>query len=136
MSPPSTAEARALEAYRGLMTAVVEGSHEGVTDHPDLAWYAKGEALELAQDWLDGTRATGEPGLKPEVVERDLGGDPPRVVIDDCVDGSDWQIVEEDREGDLPDSDEPRPTTATVTEERGTWQVEKLWFGEYGECER
>jgi len=135
VSPTPAAEARALDAYRGLMAAVVEGSHEGADDHPDLAWYAKGQALSLTQDWLDGTTAKGAPGLKPKVVEKDLDGDPPTIVVEDCMDGSEWQIVDDGGE-DLPDADKPRPATATVTQEQGTWQVGKLWFGEFGDCAR
>ncbi|MFC3521466.1 hypothetical protein ACFPZ0_11240 [Streptomonospora nanhaiensis] len=137
-SPVSSDEERALEAYRGLMGAVVEGSHEGATDHPDLAWYAKGQALTLAEDWLNGIRATGEPDLAPEVAEVRLSANPPRVVIEDCVDGSDWSVVEEDLGAveELSDSEAPRPFTATVTKEDGTWQVEKLWIGDHGACER
>ncbi|GAA4907784.1 hypothetical protein [Streptomonospora salina] len=132
------AKAQALEAYRGLMGAIVEGSHSGADDHPDLAWHAKGQALQHADDLLDGTQATGRPVLSPEVASVDTAAEPPTVVVKDCADTSDWQIADEDLEelGPLPDADGPRPITATVTEEGGAWQVAKLVFGEYGACER
>ncbi|MBB5435202.1 hypothetical protein [Nocardiopsis composta] len=138
-SPSSAgAEERALDAYEGLMGAIVEGSHEGATGHPDIAWYAKGQARELAEDMLNGTRATGEPDLAPEVTEVDLEDDPPTIVIEDCADGSEWLIVEEDLEGleEPPQEEGLRLQTATVTEESGGWQVEKLWIGDTGGCDR
>lgn len=118
--------------------AIVEGSHSGADDHPDLAWHAKGQALQHADDLLDGTQATGRPVLSPEVASVDTAAEPPTVVVKDCADTSDWQIADEDLEelGPLPDADGPRPITATVTEEGGAWQVAKLVFGEYGACER
>ncbi|MDA0564866.1 hypothetical protein LG943_11105 [Streptomonospora sp. S1-112] len=136
-APATSHEERALEAYRGLMDAVVEGSHDGATGHPDLAWYATGQALEFSDDMLNGIRATGRPDMDPRVTSADLASNPPEVTVEDCVDDSDWNIIEEDLEGLGPLHGEGfRPVIATVTENNGTWQVSELWLGEYGECER
>ncbi|WP_239647518.1 hypothetical protein [Nocardiopsis baichengensis] len=120
------------------MQALIDGSHEGATENPEIDWYAKGQAAELTQEMLLGVRATGEPKMAPEIGEVDLEGDPPTVVVEDCVDDSEWQILEEDKDtivGEWQEGGKPRPFTATVTEEAGTWQVEELWLGDYGECE-
>ncbi|WP_152529352.1 hypothetical protein [Nocardiopsis chromatogenes] len=140
-SAPDTsgAEERALEAYEGMMQALVDGSHEGATESSEIDWYAKGQAAELTQEMLTGVEATGEPVFAPEVDKVDLDADPPTVTIEDCIDDNEWRIVEEDLDslkGDLEDGEGPRPATAKVTEEAGSWRVAKLWFGEYGECEQ
>ncbi|WP_152529267.1 hypothetical protein [Nocardiopsis chromatogenes] len=134
----SSAEERALEAYEGMMGALVEASLEGATENPEIDWYAKGQAADLTQGMLIGVRASGEPKLHPEVDKVDLEADPPAVIIEDCVDGSDWQVVEEDVKtikGNWVEGEGPRPYTATVTEEDGSWMVEKLWLGDYGDCQ-
>ncbi|WP_231494032.1 hypothetical protein [Nocardiopsis sp. CNT312] len=129
-SPP--AEELALEAYRGMMGALVDGSLEGAEDHPDLDGYASGQALELTTAMLDGATATGEPVLRPQVVEADLDGDPPQVVVEDCMDNSEWVL-----EGHPPREASARNTrlfVATVTEQAGQWKVEELWLGEFDQC--
>jgi hypothetical protein len=127
-----TPERLAVTAYEGLMDTVVEGSHQGATDHPYLQRYAKGQALELARDMLDGATATGEPVLEPKVVESDPDGSPPTVVIEDCADDSQWVLEGVDPEP--AEADDFRPHRVTVTSDGSSWKVQELWFGDYGGC--
>ena len=128
-APP---EESALEAYRALMRTVVDASLEGAEDHPDLERYARGQALELTTDMLDGAVAAGEPVLRPEVADADLEGNPATVVVEDCMDTTEWVL-----EGHPPrDASEAhtRLYTATLVLEEEQWQVEELWAGEPGVC--
>ncbi|WP_160050073.1 hypothetical protein [Nocardiopsis sp. FR4] len=121
-----------MEAYRGMMRAVVDASLEGAVDHPDLEKYAQGQALQLTTEMLDGATASGEPVLRPEVAESDLEGDPRTVVVEDCMDNTAWVL-----EGQPPRDSAGTNTrlyTATVILVDGRWKVEELWLGEQGAC--
>ncbi|OKI21318.1 hypothetical protein A6A08_21250 [Nocardiopsis sp. TSRI0078] len=121
-----------MDAYLGMMRALVDASLEGAEDHADLEVYARGQALELTTDMLDGATATGEPVLNPEVVEAETDADPPVVVIEDCMDNTDW-VLEGQPARDSSDRN-TRLYTATVTLAEGQWKVEELWLGEPGAC--
>lgn len=127
-----SAEELAVEAYLGMMRAVVDGSLEGAVGHPDLEKYARGQALQLSTDMLDGATASGEPVLRPEVAETDLEGDPPTVVVEDCMDNTAW-VLEGQPPRD-PAGTNTRLYTATVTLAASQWKVEELWLGEQGAC--
>ncbi|WP_131099477.1 hypothetical protein [Streptomonospora litoralis] len=117
---------------------MVEGTHRGATAHPDLQRYSTGQARRLMDELLDGTTATGQPVLEPEVAEIDLQAEPPSIVVEDCLDGSRWEIAEDDvdAQGELKEGEGPRPVTATVTKGSAAWKVADWWIGEYGACEQ
>ncbi|WP_249187433.1 hypothetical protein [Nocardiopsis sp. MG754419] len=121
-----------MEAYTGMMGAVVEASLEGAEDHPDLDRYARGQALELTTDMLDGATAIGEPTLYPEATDIDLESDPATVVVEDCMDNTAW-VLEGYSPRDVSD-DSSRLYTATVTQVGDEWLVEELWAGEPNGC--
>ncbi|WP_159944620.1 hypothetical protein [Nocardiopsis sp. FR6] len=131
-SPSPKAEEAAVDAYLGMMRALVDASLEGAEDHADLEVYARGQALELTTDMLDGATATGEPVLNPEVAEARTDDDPPAVMIEDCMDNTDW-VLEGEPARD-PAERNTRLYTATVTLVEDQWMVEELWLGEPGAC--
>lgn len=131
-TPAPSSEEEAVDAYLGMMGAVVEASLEGTEDHPDLKVYARGQALELTTAMLDGAKAMGEPVLRPEVTDVDLESDPASIVVEDCMDDTAWVL-----EGHpFPDSSHvnTRLYTATVTLVEEEWKVEELWLGEPNAC--
>ncbi|MEV2279416.1 hypothetical protein AB0I72_27950 [Nocardiopsis sp. NPDC049922] len=121
-----------MDAYLGMMRALVDGSLEGAEDHPDLEVHARGQARELATDMLDGATAAGEPVLRPEVAEIDMDSDPPKVVIEDCMDNTAW-VLEGHPARDTSERN-TRLYAATVTLVENQWKVEELWLGEQGAC--
>lgn len=126
-------EEEALDAYNGMWDTVVEGSHEGTVGHPGLSRYATGQALELTTGMLNGRTATGEPARSAEVVEAFLEEEPPRVLIEDCLDDSGWAV--EGAEPGSPGGSGSRLVEATVTEDELLgWRVEELWLEDYGSC--
>ena len=129
---PSPEEEEAVAAYRGMMGAVVEASLEGDEDHPDLELHARGQALELARGMLDGAKTMGEPVLRPEVTDVDLEADPASIVVEDCMDNTEW-VIEGFAEMD-PDERNTRLFQATVTDQQDEWKVDELWLGEFDEC--
>lgn len=131
-APRPSPEEEAVNAYLGMMGAVVEASLEGAEDHPDLKLYARGRALELTTAMLDGAKATGEPVLRPEATDVDLEADPASIVVEDCMDDTAWML-----EGHPPpDSSHvnTRLYTATVSPVEEEWKVEELWLGEPNAC--
>ncbi|WP_159944921.1 hypothetical protein [Nocardiopsis sp. FR6] len=121
-----------MDAYLGMMRALVDGSLQGAEDHPDLELYARGQALQLTTDMLDGVTTTGEPVLRPEVTEADINGDPPTVVVEDCMDNTEW-VIEGFDELD-PQERNTRLFVATVVQDEKGWKVDDLWLGEFDAC--
>lgn len=131
-TPGHSPEEEAVEAYLGMMGAVVEASLEGAEDHSDLERYARGRALELTTAMLDGAKATGEPVLRPEVTDVDLETVPASIMVEDCMDNTEWVL-----EGHAPRDASEKNTRlyrATVIEAEQQWQVEDLWAGEPNAC--
>ncbi|MGW5878993.1 hypothetical protein ACWFMI_20830 [Nocardiopsis terrae] len=118
-----------MEAYRNMWGVVVEGSHEGAVGHPDLELYASDQALELTTAMLQGLTATGEPLMSPQT-QADSADDS-LVLIEDCLDDSDWTVKESS--GSTGASGQ-RLVTATVTQRHDGWLVEELWLEDYGSC--
>ncbi|GAA1112440.1 hypothetical protein NE857_26160 [Nocardiopsis exhalans] len=131
-APGPSPEEKAVNAYLGMMGAVVEASLDGAEDHPDLELYARGQALELATGMLDGAKAMGEPVLRPEVTDTDLEADPASIMVEDCMDNTEW-VIEGFEEMD-PEERNTRLFQATVTDQQGKWKVDELWLGEFDEC--
>ncbi|WDZ90578.1 hypothetical protein [Nocardiopsis sp. HUAS JQ3] len=121
-----------MDAYLGMMRVMTGAFLEGATDHPDLETYARGQALQLTTDMLDGATAAGEPVLRPKVADMELDGDPPTVVVEDCMDNTEWTLVNHPPRD--PSEEHTRLYTATVTLSDGQWKVEELWLGEQNGC--
>lgn len=134
-----TAEDMALEAYEQMWGVVVEASHEGEADPPDLEVYASGDALALMRQTLEGAvedqaEVTGEPVLDPEVVGVSPEADPNSVTILDCADGSDWMEEAETGTEDAEDPSGSRQIDATVNHDGLSWRVSELRIWEPGTC--
>ncbi|MCK9872408.1 hypothetical protein [Nocardiopsis dassonvillei] len=138
-SPEPTAEEAALQAYESMWDVVVEASHEGESDPPELEQYATGEVLALMRQTLEGAAedeadVRGEPVLNPEVVEVSPQDNPDTVALLDCLDGSEW--VEQD--GADPQGEEGsssnRQVDAAVNSDGLSWRVSELRIWEPGTC--
>ncbi len=115
-----------------MWAVVVEGSHDGALDHPDLPDYASGQALELASAMLTGVEATGEPLLSPEVVDIDSEPSPREVWVEDCGEDSGWLVT--GHEGTARTESRLIKATVRYAPEPGRWKVDELWMGDYGSC--
>lgn len=139
LSPAQAAERDALAAYRGMWEDWVALAASGDYQDPRLADHTSGEALETIYEavYLDqggGRRARGEPVLAPVVTSAEPAEDPTRVVVEDCVDDSDWLTYLPD--GRLAD-DEPggrRRTEALVVSGGDGWKVDKFVVQTVGTC--
>lgn len=97
-SSPSAEQAageKALAVYHRYRSAYVTAAATADTTSTDLKKYAGGAALVQVQVALqrqrsDGIVMRGQPVSHAEVTQVTLGK-PPRVVIEDCVDNTNWQ---------------------------------------------
>ncbi|MFJ9619085.1 hypothetical protein [Streptomyces noursei] len=102
---------------------------------PRLEEHATAGALELMKYGLrkalkEGVVTKGTPRLTPTVVSARAG----KVVVRDCVDGTDW--LEYKQNGELK-SDVPGShfkTDATLQRAKGVWKVTDLYMDEPGSC--
>jgi len=131
---PISAEDAALDAYDSMWEVVVEASHEGEPDPPELELHATGDALALMRQTLSGAAeddasVQGEPVLSPEVIEASSE----TVVLQDCMDSTGWvEHTEDDDVGDSPSG--LREVDATVTFDGLSWMVAELRIWESGSC--
>ncbi|UZJ33487.1 hypothetical protein [Streptomyces endophytica] len=132
---PGTAHADAIAAYRAMWSDLTAVAAAPDPQSPRLKGHATAGALELMKYGLrkavkEGVVTKGAPRLAPTVVSaRDS-----RVVIRDCVDGTDW--LEYKRSGELK-NDVPGShfkTDATVRRAKGIWKVTDLYMHESGSC--
>ncbi|GAA1109894.1 hypothetical protein NE857_32365 [Nocardiopsis exhalans] len=128
-------EAAALEAYEAMWGVVIEASHEGDADPPELKLYSSGEALALMLSTLEGAAedqavVTGEPVLSPQVV--DASDD--EVTLLDCMDSSDWIESDEGGEQEASPSGGLRKVDAQVAHDGLVWKVVDLRIWEIGSC--
>lgn len=142
VDPVAAAEQAALAAYTGMWDAynLAGQPPEANPNHPDLARYASGDALEMLTDLLagfrdDGLVFSGELELAPEVTRLSPQSDPDSARVEDCVDSSGWAVVRADGE---PYEDEPggqRLVFADVEDTgEGVWKVTVLSIGSVGSC--
>lgn len=127
--------AEALAAYRSWWRdlAVVSASPDPAS--PRLNDHAMGGALELMRHGLETARkqgvvTRGSPRLDPEISS--ASGD--KVVIRDCVDGTDWLQYKQNGElkNTVPGSH--RKVDASVRRVDGVWKVSDLYMHEAGSC--
>lgn len=137
---PEAAETAALRAYDSMWEVVVEASHEGEPDPPELGDYASGDALALMRHMLEGAAedeaaVEGEPVLDPEVVDVSPEDDPDTAVLLDCADGSEWiEHVEGASDENEDSSTGHREIDATVSSDGLSWRVSELRIWEPGSC--
>lgn len=136
----STADARAIAAYRGMWNAYAAAGEVADPTHGDLAQYATGDALESLTGALDGYRRKeqvmkGRPVMNPRVASRSPGNPIRQVEVEDCADSTHWLVY--DKSGALAD-DEPggrRSIGATVKDTGGgVWKVSLFGVREVGTC--
>lgn len=136
-SPPVSEEpgSAAIEAYEAMWAVVVEASHEGDPNPPELELYSSGEALALMRSTLEGAVedqavVTGEPVLSPQMVE----ASDDEVTLLDCMDSSDWIESDEGGEQESSPSGGLRKVDAQVAHDGLAWKVVDLRIWEIGSC--
>ena len=136
----STADAKAIAAYRGMWNAYASAGESVEPGHGDLARYTTGDALDALSEALDGYSKKdqvmkGRPVLNPRVLSRSPGNPVRQMEIKDCADTSDWLVF--DKNG-APADDEPggrRSIGATVKDTgNGVWKVSLFGVREVGTC--
>ena len=136
----STADARAIAAYRGMWNAYAAAGEVADPAHGDLAQYATGDALEALSGALDGYRKKeqvmkGRPVMNPRVTGRSPGNPIRQLEVEDCADSTNWLVY--DKSGALT-NDEPggrRFIAATVkSAEGGVLKVSSFGVHEVGTC--
>lgn len=133
---PASPAAAALAAYRVMWADVAEA---GTTDDYQASYlgdHLAGQALltitdNLTADKQQGIVGRGAPILDPVVTSASSS----TVAISDCLDDVKW--LQYNVSTNKPLNTTPgglRATTATVTDEDGTWKVTKLDTGAEGTC--
>lgn len=140
LDPVGAAEHAALDAYRGMWAAFSAASQVGDPEHPDLAMYATGDALDVLVTGLEANQREGlvsdggEVALYPEAVEAQPADAPTEVSISDCADTSNTRRV---RPSGPPFTDSPggwRQVTAMVQLVDEVWKVTDFAVQEVGSC--
>jgi FlaG/FlaF family flagellin (archaellin) len=119
----AAASKAALAAYSGYVTAYAAAAAVANPDDPNLARYIGGALLVLSRHNLrqlkdHGAIELGRPKATLIGNRTDLGGSPPTVTIEACVDYSDYQLVYKADRSPVPGSSLKVPryrTTAKVT---------------------
>ncbi|MEE2037560.1 hypothetical protein Q8791_10040 [Nocardiopsis sp. CT-R113] len=129
-----TPEDEAVEAYLDFWDAIVLASAEMDPEHPALEEHAVDQALELAQDGVQGVADAGlgmegEPVLRPKVISAEPADDPRSIVIKDCKGAGDWKVVGEAE----PRTDNVR-VDARVNQDVFDWWVVEIQIWGPGTC--
>lgn len=133
---PTGPAAAGLAAYRAMWADLVEANQTSNYQAPYLPDHLAGQALltvtdNMAVEKAQGVIALGQPVLHPVVVSASVSG----VNIQDCFSDIGW--LEYHASTKKPVDDTPggyRSTTATVTDENGTWKVTQINSGADGTC--
>ncbi|MDG4856763.1 hypothetical protein P8605_01040 [Streptomyces sp. T-3] len=134
-SSPVAEHAEALDAYRAWWKDLAAVSAAPDLKSPRLDDHATGGALQLMRYGLkralkEGIVSKGEPRPAPTVTSSTRD----KIVIRDCVDGTDW--LQYKRNGELK-NDVPGThfkADATVRRSGGVWKVSDLYMHESGSC--
>jgi hypothetical protein len=139
-SPTPSGEGDALATYRGMWQDMVVAARTSDYQSPLLARHAAGPALaqivqSLYRDKKSGLVTKGQPVLNPKVFEAALAADPPRVIVEDCGDSTNW-LKYRVSTGQLQDDDPGgrRLIKATVVSTGGQWKVVGIEVGGIGTC--
>jgi hypothetical protein len=118
----ATAEHGALDAYRGMWDAQVEAYASGSMENAKLGDYTTGDAATNIISAFDyytqkGLTLKGKPVLEPKVTAVDVKSDPYTATISDCVDTTDYVLVDRatGKPATVDKEDARRPLTAKAT---------------------
>jgi hypothetical protein len=139
--PQAAPQQQAIDAYVGMQRAYEDAVGTGDPDHPDLARYAAGEALQRLRDGItsirdQGLRGRGEASFQPVVESLDPPGAPTRITVRDCLDTGGTELYDPSGQ---PYQDEPgglRLVIATVELVDGVWKVTGVGIHQVGTCVR
>lgn len=148
-APPSAAPsqaakaAEALAAYRGAFAdweTVARSSAQNSYQSPVLADHMSGQALSSVTGQIyvntdvDHSVSKGAPLLHPTISELVPADDPTQVVINDCVDSTDWLQYTTDGHlyNGVPGG--RQKTQALVALSDGAWKVSQLLIQPVGTC--
>jgi hypothetical protein len=141
LDPQAAPQQQAVDAYVGMQRAFQEAVKTADPDHPDLARYAAGEALQRLRNGItsirdQGLRGRGEASFQPVVESLDPPRAPARITVRDCLDTGGTELY--DPSG-RPYQDEPgglRLVIATVEIVDSTWKVTGVGVHQVGTCVR
>jgi hypothetical protein len=139
--PQDAPQQQAVDAYVGMQRTYQEAVGTADPDHPDLARYAAGEALQRIQDGIASIRdrrlrGRGEATFQPVVESLDPPDAPTRITVRDCMDTGRTELYDPSGQ---PYQDEPgglRLVIATVEILDGTWKVTSVAIHQVGTCVR
>ena len=139
--PRDAPQQQAIDAYVGMQRAYQDAVGTGDPDHPDLARYAAGEALQRLRNGItsirdQGLRGRGEASFQPVVESLNPPGAPTRITVRDCLDTSQTELYDPSGQ---PYQDQPgglRLVIATVEIVDGAWKVTGVGIHQVGTCVR
>ncbi|MDH6122725.1 hypothetical protein [Kitasatospora sp. GAS204B] len=96
--PTGDAVKQVLAAYQGMWTEELKEYAQGTSDGVDVERYAQDKALANVNTTefyyrQHGMVTKGSPTFSPQVSGVDLGSAPPRAIIRDCIDGTQFYAV-------------------------------------------
>lgn len=133
-------EKEALAAYQGMMADWVSAGLTANYQDPALARHMSGSALSqvtkrLAVEQSEGAVVRGQPKVADVAFGEEVpSSDPTEIVINSCVDSTNW--LEYTADGHLYNSTPGgrHKTQILVQDESGTWKVDQLSSGVVGSC--
>ncbi|MFE2700821.1 hypothetical protein ACFXI6_18045 [Streptomyces mirabilis] len=98
--PEAAAKDELLAAYQQYLDEVTKSYSQAGTEGTDIKKYATGAALVTVQSETKamhkaGQITTGKPGSTPEVTAINLSRKVPNATITDCMDVSQWKLVDQ-----------------------------------------
>lgn len=137
--PPANVQQQAIDAYIGMQRAYLKATETADPNHPDLARYASGRALDVLRTGLEsirdrGLRGRGEATFRPKIESLEPADKPTKIGIRDCMDTSRTELYKAN--GD-PYRDEPGGNClviATVEIVNGAWKVTGFGVQKVGSC--
>ncbi|MEW2219517.1 hypothetical protein AB0939_09460 [Streptomyces sp. NPDC006990] len=131
----SSVRREALSAYRAMWGDLTQASKTADASSTRLDDHAEGGALQLMRYGLRNAKKAkrvvrGTPRPHPEIVSAKGG----KVVIRDCVDGTDWLNYKLNGEPEDNNPGSHFKADATVKRSDGAWRVSRLYMHESGSC--
>lgn len=135
----AAAEEDVRTAYMRYWETVVRVGRDPDPHAPALAEVATGATLRaiknsFAVDRVKGWVSRGHVEHAVSSVTVDLDADPPTATLQDCVDGSGWQLYEKETGKRVPSPEGLLPQTTTFVWREGHWLVSETLAGERGHC--
>ncbi|MPZ28585.1 MAG: hypothetical protein GEV12_19840 [Micromonosporaceae bacterium] len=109
VDPHENPQQQAVDAYVGMQRAYLKATETANPDHPDLATYAAGEALQRLRTGVasirdQGLRGRGEATFQPAVESLNPVDAPTTITVRDCMDTNETELYDPSGE---PYEDEP-----------------------------